>query len=371
MLKEISSDELALLRQYQNIVDETNIVSKTNPKGIITYVNQSFINISGYSEDELLGKPHNVVRDPNMPSSVFENLWKSIKSKKRWSGIVTNLRKDGTKYTVKASIFPILDSAGEVLEYISIRHDITEILELNDKLDKINKYKTEQELLAKDKVEAGIVNDLSLDDCDILYHPADILSGDFYSIYKMKNGSIFFYLIDGQGHGITPAFTIFATSSMLNHFIYNMNSIDEILEMLSKNTKHFLGEYEQLSYTMVMLSSDKKSITYSSGGMYPMLIKTGDKVLRLKANNTPFMNFSPTPISTTVEIDGWESIMVYSDGIVEHENNHLKQYTPLELIKNQKDIKNSFKELSSESFDDDVTIINIKSEFLKHLEVSL
>ena len=117
-----------LLEQYKNTVDRSSIVSKTDFKGNITYVNEAFCKISGYKEEELIGKPHNIVRHPDMDSSVFKEMWHTIKDLKQpWSGIVKNRKKDGNFYWVQTIINPILDENGNILEFIGIRTDITEI----------------------------------------------------------------------------------------------------------------------------------------------------------------------------------------------------------------------------------------------------
>ncbi len=122
-----------LLNQYKDTVDESAIVSKTNPSGIITYVNKEFCNISGYTQDELIGKNHNIVRHSNMPASAFKDLWHTIKDlRQTWKGIVQNKKKDGSSYWVKAIIKPIIDINGEVIEYIGIRTDITEQEQVKD-----------------------------------------------------------------------------------------------------------------------------------------------------------------------------------------------------------------------------------------------
>ncbi len=117
---------LTLLKEYQKVVDVSNIVSITDTSGVIKYVNDKFCEISGYSPDELVGKPHNIVRHPDMPKEAFKNLWDTIKSKKVWTGIVKNRRKNGDYYIVDATILPILDENNEIVEYIGLRHDLTE-----------------------------------------------------------------------------------------------------------------------------------------------------------------------------------------------------------------------------------------------------
>jgi len=127
-----------LLNEYKKAVDISNIVSKSNTKGLITYVNEKFCEISGYSKSELIGKPHSVVRHPMMPSSVFKDIWDTIKSKQAWHGVITNMKKDGKKYVVDSTIIPILDIDGDIVEYIAIRHDVTEFEETKEQLSTIN-----------------------------------------------------------------------------------------------------------------------------------------------------------------------------------------------------------------------------------------
>jgi len=100
--------------------DTETVVSKTDLRGIITYVNQDFVNISGFSEDELLGAPHNIVRHPDMPVEAFADLWRTIKSGKAWTGLVKNRCKNGDYYWVEANVSPIIRN-GEVVGYASAR----------------------------------------------------------------------------------------------------------------------------------------------------------------------------------------------------------------------------------------------------------
>jgi len=87
---------------------EDFIVSKTDSKGIITYCNEIFINISGYSEHELIGQQHNIIRHPDMPRAVFHMLWQTIQKGDEFFGYVKNMRKDGGFYWVYANVTPRL-----------------------------------------------------------------------------------------------------------------------------------------------------------------------------------------------------------------------------------------------------------------------
>ena len=119
----------ALLNQYKLAVDSSFIVSKTNSSGIITYVNNNFCEISGYCEDELIGQNHNIVKHPDTPKELFQEMWQTIKEEKNiFKGVIKNLKKDGDEYIVDVTILPLLDDKNNITEYIAIRTDITEHL---------------------------------------------------------------------------------------------------------------------------------------------------------------------------------------------------------------------------------------------------
>jgi len=90
------------LEEYKKAIDHATIVSKANPKGVITYVNDKFCTISGYSPEELIGQNHNIVRSPHMQKEVFKDLWNTIQNKQTWSGVVENRAKNGESYFVQA-----------------------------------------------------------------------------------------------------------------------------------------------------------------------------------------------------------------------------------------------------------------------------
>lgn len=97
------------------------IVSKTNAKGIITYGNPIFIEFSGYSEAELLGSQHNIVRHPDMPRAAFKLAWDTIQAGKEFFGYVKNMAKDGSYYWVFTHITPDFDATRQIVGYTSVR----------------------------------------------------------------------------------------------------------------------------------------------------------------------------------------------------------------------------------------------------------
>jgi aerotaxis receptor len=125
--KEVTLDLYGGIRRtilYTNIEtpypDGKLIVSTTDTNGVITHVNKSFVEMSGYTEEELLNVPHSILRHPDMPPAAFKDLWDTISSGKKWQGYVKNLRKDGGYYWVKATVIPN-NRNGLVVGYTSVR----------------------------------------------------------------------------------------------------------------------------------------------------------------------------------------------------------------------------------------------------------
>ena len=92
------------------------LISRTDTKGIITYANDAFVEISGFSREELIGKSHNIVRHPDMPPQAFKWLWDTVKDRRPWRGTVKNRCKNGDHYWVRATVAPVFEN-GEVVGY--------------------------------------------------------------------------------------------------------------------------------------------------------------------------------------------------------------------------------------------------------------
>ncbi len=97
------------------------IVTKTDPRGVLTYANDVFLRISALTEDEAIGRPHSLIRHPDMPRAVFKLLWDTVKSRKELFAYVVNLAADGAHYWVLAHVTPSFDAGGQVVGYHSNR----------------------------------------------------------------------------------------------------------------------------------------------------------------------------------------------------------------------------------------------------------
>ncbi len=97
------------------------IVSYTDTTGILLHANKAFVDISGYTKEELIGQPQSILRHPDMPKAAFKDMWDNIQSGKTWHGYVKNLCKNGNYYWVYATVVPSFDSEGKIIAYTSIR----------------------------------------------------------------------------------------------------------------------------------------------------------------------------------------------------------------------------------------------------------
>lgn len=127
-----------MLSQYKFAFDASSIISKTDIFGNITYVNEKFEQVSGYTKEELIGKNHNILRHPTMPREVFREVWNVISAGGIWKGVIKNLKKDKlSSYYVSITIIPIKNEMGKIIEYVAASVDITELIEKNDKLENL------------------------------------------------------------------------------------------------------------------------------------------------------------------------------------------------------------------------------------------
>lgn len=138
------------LERYVAIVDAHVIISQTDLDGIITYASDAFCKISGYTKEELINQNHNIIRHPDMPDSLFADLWSTITSGRPWSGEFKNLKKDGGYYWVTADLSSLTDKDGHPYGYMAVRHDSTdkkrvEELSVTDRLTGLfNRIKLDQ-----------------------------------------------------------------------------------------------------------------------------------------------------------------------------------------------------------------------------------
>jgi len=198
--QDIATQKLALEELLSNF-DQNVIASSTDKQGKITYASKAFCRISGYSELELLGKSHSILRHPDMPAELYKDLWKTIASGQVWHGEIKNRCKDGSYYWVDAILTPETNTYGEITGYSAIRHNITAKIafeNLSDNLEKEVKLKTKSIQESEEKTrllltsvgegifgvaEDGLVNFINPAALNMLqYDESEILGKKIHSI---------------------------------------------------------------------------------------------------------------------------------------------------------------------------------------------
>jgi PAS domain S-box-containing protein len=132
MLSEKIKEKTKELQKYLDIINKHILISTTDTKGVITFANEAFSKVCGYSVDELMNQPHSIIRHPDMPKSAFKDMWDTIQSGKTWRGKVKNRKKDGGYYWVDAVVSPNFDLNGEIDSYNAVRIDITDKMKLEE-----------------------------------------------------------------------------------------------------------------------------------------------------------------------------------------------------------------------------------------------
>lgn len=137
------------LKQIEATLEEKVIIVETDKKGVITYANENFCDISGFSKKELIGNTHSIVNSGIHDKQFFQDMWRTISKKKVWSGDITNRRKNGELYFVKTTITPLTDNEGEIQSYLAIRQDISDKIQHKTDLAKTLEILSETSSIAK------------------------------------------------------------------------------------------------------------------------------------------------------------------------------------------------------------------------------
>ncbi|VAW60018.1 Fatty acid hydroxylase family (carotene hydroxylase/sterol desaturase) [hydrothermal vent metagenome] len=178
------------LSSYIQAIDQHALVSVTNAKGEIIRANKKFCDVSGYSEEELIGKDHRLINSGTHPASTFKDLWKTIASGKKWQGEICNRAKDGSLYWVDNTIIPALDEHGKIDRYISVRIDISDRkrheAELKKAYDDLAKVNAHLETISRTDALTQIANRRYFD---------EVLANDISKLSR-TNGEITLMLCD-------------------------------------------------------------------------------------------------------------------------------------------------------------------------------
>ncbi len=387
-----------LLQEYKDAVDDTSLVSKTDINGIITYANKHFIELSGFKESELVGKSHNIVRHPDSKKEVFQDLWHTIKDEKKpWSGKIKNISKSGDTYWVNAYIKPIIDVNDNIVEFIGIRNDITELESAKKKIEEINKKTSSFIRYASLIQHAMIPKDEQFTNCFkehfTIWEPKDIVGGDIYLFEDLRDeNESLFMLIDYTGHGVPGAFVTMLVKALERQIVSDITdnkdkivSPSEILSFFNKQMKRVLNQNRNDSISnsgfdgaVVYYNKKEKQIKFSSAYL-PFIYSDKNKKLKIIKGDRHSIGYKRsneeyTFKEHTLELQEDMCIYLTSDGYIDQNGGEkgfpygkkkflklLEENLDLPLKEQKNKLLNTLQEYQKdEERNDDITVIGIK-----------
>jgi len=257
-----------------------------------------------------------------------------------------------------ANIYHFQHSFNDILNVVSLY--LSQHIEICS-IKEVTTYYFNEQKKAYSKQRTVLQNDLenSKDfNIAIFYKPSDILSGDSYSIYQTSNGDILLYLLDAMGHGISPSLTAYSVSAIIQQKIKTNPTFNSLMDSLIDNLQYILTDEEQLTCGFFWFSNDLKKVDYVVAGMYAPLLLDGEKLISIKSNNIPFMNFTFDFRISTIAINNFQKFIAYTDGLVE-DTKEMK-FDIEKMLKNSEYYSYVMGELSTTYLEDDTTIIKLE-----------
>lgn len=356
------------LEQYLALVDKSNIISKTDTDGVITYVNDSFCKISGYKREDIIGKKHSITRHHENSDEIYKEMWNSIKIKEEpWEGVVKNKSKSGTSYYVHTIITPIKDIDQNVVEYVAVRDSLNAVIddkkflfeqiEENDlsvlvlvQIDDFSMFEKFYNALTVDQIEKNFAFNL------LSYLPEN---SNFENVYSLGNGS--FALVSDFDDFNTMNLNL---AECLNSFVENVKEsnleFDDMEFDLNITISYATGKYmlyEDAKEGLENALRDKIKVNYSNDSSILASQEAKQnlemiKTVKIALDNYNIVSyFQPIINNKTKEVEKYESLV----RLIDENGDILSPFHFLNISKQgsyynkitQRVLENSFKILHS------------------------
>jgi PAS domain S-box-containing protein/diguanylate cyclase (GGDEF)-like protein len=364
---------LSFLKSHQLAMNESSIVSKSDLQGYITYVNDNFCKVTGYSKEEVIGKPHSIIRHPDNPSSLFHDMWKTIKSKKIWKHIIKNIDSSGNDYWVDSTVLPILDDKGEIFEYIAVRHEITKMIQQQEEFDKIantdvltglgNRYKLLNDIKSSQLPSLAIIDLDKFSQLNDLYghEVGDSILKDFSDKLLEYTSTSDCYIY----HLHSDEYVVLNKNIQKDSFLEKMMTLEK--KLLESTTKI---NNDEISFNFcVAISFESKETILETANMALKIAKRDNKPLVIYREELSLNGEYENNIKWTKKIKEAvlnDTITPVFQPIVNNHNNLWEKYEALVRIKDEDELISPyfFLEISKKTkYYTEITKIMIKKSF--------
>lgn len=344
-------------------LDACAIVSITDRRGLIISANDMFCSVSGYERSELLGKTHRIIKSGYHEVEFWQDLWDTINDGKTWIGEICNRSKNGSFYWVHTVIHPILNSDGQIIQFLSVRNVITKQKQIEKKLwdQNLDLRKTQNELtatVAQLRSTMNLINrEISFAEnlqksilpnteyfinkigfsirLDILYKPLNQVSGDIYDYFFLEPGKFRIFIADAAGHGITAGFQTMFIQTEYQRIKDEFSDPAVILDYLNQSIwKTFPDEPIHYSCCLIDVDLNLKKINYVNSA-HPEPIIVMDKQIILIETTFPLMGLlkNVKAKSQSICIESDFRLYLYTDGVTEVHNSKMEIFDQTEFLK--------------------------------------
>lgn len=344
-------EKTKILNEYKNVIDATSLVSKVDQSWNFIYVNDIFCDSAWCELKEIIWKPHQMIRHPDIGDEIFKDIEKTMKAKEIWKWVMKNRRKDWSEYWLQSVIAPILDMKNNIVEMILIETDITELEKTKQQLqvsyDKLQE--STDALVTKERISKEFELATKIQE-DFMPRPGDFeiewvevhcgltsateIWWDLYDIVKCKDDSskTIFYIWDVTWHGLISWIMMAICNSLLYNLAQNCaNSISDILIKLNNTLFHKLPSKVFITLLLLQYDSNAWKITYAWAGHERLLVyrKEKDEIEEIKTWWSAIWMFADITNDVKVNelnLSSWDVVLMYTDWIPEARNNSNEFY---------------------------------------------
>lgn len=319
----ISKDVTATKEQEQNLqllssaVEQTaDAVFITDAAGTITYVNPAFESVTGFTREDALGRNPRILKSGTNDARYYDQLWKTILAGESFRSLTINRKKKGGLFEAEQTITPIRDSAGNIVNFVSVMKDIT---------DRVMRQRQEIEMRYAAQVQQQLYPSHALDiagyDIAGASSPAEFACGDYYDYMESRKGSLNLVLGDVSGHGLAPAMIMTATRSYLRFLTKYQSDMGVIMRTINEALYADLERSRFVALLLASIDMDSRRLDYVNAGHTSGFVLDASGAVKAELPTSgPALGLLPQATYETcnsIVLEAGDTIVFMTDGVVE------------------------------------------------------